>query len=181
MNLQQITADTAVIVRELAAHANLGPSQLMVFGVSTSEIAGARIGTSGAEDIATAVWDGLEEVRQERGFAVAFQCCEHLNRALVVERKVLERYGLEEVAAVPVLKAGGAMAACAFRQWTDACLAERVQAHAGIDLGDTLIGMHLRPVAVPFRPSIRQLGQAHVNAAWTRPKLIGGERACYTR
>ncbi len=181
MNLQQLTADTANIVRELAIHANLGPSHLMVLGVSTSEIAGARIGTSGAEDIATAVWNGLHEAQCERGFAIAFQCCEHLNRALVMERWTAERYAHEEVIAVPILKAGGAMAAHAFRQMEDACLVERVQAHAGIDIGDTLIGMHLRPVAVPFRPSMRQLGQAHVNAAWTRPKLIGGERACYTR
>ncbi|GIQ70843.1 TIGR01440 family protein [Xylanibacillus composti] len=181
MNLQQITANTAVIVRELAEHANLGPAHLIVMGVSTSEIAGARIGTSGAEDIAAAVWNGVQQVRREHGFAVAFQCCEHLNRALVVERRELVRFGLEEVAAVPILKAGGAMASHAFRQLEDACLAERIQAHAGIDIGDTLIGMHLRPVAVPFRPSLRQLGQAHVNAAWTRPKLIGGERACYTR
>ncbi|MFS8513318.1 MAG: DUF436 domain-containing protein, partial [Planifilum fulgidum] len=99
---------------------------------------------------------------------------------LVVTRAALERFGLEEVSAIPVPKAGGAMAAHAYRRMEEPVLVERVVADAGIDIGDTLIGMHLRPVAVPVRPSIRQIGQAHVTAAKTRPKLIGGARAVYT-
>jgi uncharacterized protein (TIGR01440 family) len=104
-----------------------------------------------------------------------------LNRALVVERQLLGRYPeLGEVSVIPVRKAGGSMAAYAFRHLQDACVVESIQAHAGIDIGDTLIGMHLRRVAVPVRPTVRTIGQAHVTMAVTRPKLIGGARAVYT-
>ncbi|HEX7056736.1 MAG TPA: TIGR01440 family protein [Bacilli bacterium] len=167
------------IVRELAAAANLRSGQCVVFGVSTSEVGGARIGTAGSEEIAAALYAGIERVRAEIGFYALFQCCEHLNRALVVERELLARERWEQVSAVPVPKAGGSMAAYAFRRLREPCLVEAVQADAGIDIGDTLIGMHVRRVAVPFRPSVRTLGGAHVNAAFSRPKLIGGARAVY--
>src|SRR5690606_9163932 len=108
-----------------------------------------------------------------------YQCCEHLNRALVVERTAAERYGLEIVHAVPVPRAGGSMAAFAYKQLERPCLAESIQAHAGIDIGDTFIGMHLKRVAVPIRPSIATSGEARVTMAFTRPKLIGGARAVY--
>ncbi|RCX19139.1 uncharacterized protein (TIGR01440 family) [Fontibacillus phaseoli] len=175
----EIRGQVAEILEELAEAAGLGPGRLVVIGVSTSEVAGARIGTGGAEHIAAELFDGIEEVRRRRGFDLAFQCCEHLNRALVVERQVLERMGLTEVAAVPVPKAGGSMAATAYKRLIEPCLAESLEAHAGIDIGETLIGMHLRRVAVPFRPTLRFVGKARVNAAWSRPKLIGGERAVY--
>ena len=110
---------------------------------------------------------------------LAAQCCEHLNRALVVERTVLERLRLTEVSAVPVPKAGGSMAAFAYKHLKDPCLVESIEAHGGIDIGETLIGMHLRRVAIPFRSTKRYVGKARVTAAWTRPKLIGGERAVY--
>jgi uncharacterized protein (TIGR01440 family) len=97
-----------------------------------------------------------------------------------LEREAAERYGLDEVAAVPVPKAGGSMGAYAFRHLNDAVLVESVRAHAGVDIGDTFIGMHLRPVAVPVRPTIRSIGRAHVTMAYSRPKLIGGARAVYT-
>ncbi|MFD1179170.1 TIGR01440 family protein [Paenibacillus puldeungensis] len=177
--LEKIREQVAEIVEEVAGAAQLGPHQLMVIGASTSEVAGKRIGTGGAEDIAAAIYTGIDQVRSKYGFDVAFQCCEHLNRALVLERAVLERLGLTEVAAVPVPKAGGSMAATAYRRFASPCLAETIEAHAGVDIGETLIGMHLRRVAVPFRPSIRSVGMARVTAAWTRPKLIGGERAVY--
>ncbi|MBW4839805.1 MAG: TIGR01440 family protein [Paenibacillaceae bacterium] len=177
--LGTIRTQVAAIAEEVAAVANLGPGKLLVVGASTSEVAGQRIGTGGAEDIAAELWAGIEQVRVKYGFDVAFQCCEHLNRALVVERAVLERFSLTEVAAVPVPKAGGSMAAAAYRRLSAPCLAEMLEAHAGIDIGETLIGMHLRRVAVPFRPSLRKVGQARVTAATTRPKLIGGERAVY--
>jgi uncharacterized protein (TIGR01440 family) len=109
-----------------------------------------------------------------------WQCCEHLNRALVTERVVAEAQGWSEVSAIPVPKAGGSMASFAYRQLKEPCLVESVQVHAGIDIGETMIGMHLRPVAVPLRPSIRSIGQARVNMAMTRPRLIGGARAVYT-
>lgn len=177
--LGKIREQAAEIARELAAAAKLGPGKLLVVGASTSEVAGKAIGTGGAEDIAAELFAGIALVQAEYGFDVAFQCCEHLNRALVVERAVLERLGLTEVAAVPVPKAGGSMAAAAYRRLSSPCLAESLEAHAGIDIGETLIGMHLRRVAVPFRPSRRAIGMARVTAARTRPKLIGGERAVY--
>ncbi|CAH0118093.1 hypothetical protein PAE9249_00558 [Paenibacillus sp. CECT 9249] len=169
------------VARELASAGNLRAGQLVVIGVSTSEVLGRHIGTSGTEEVAAALYTGLARAQADIGFHLAFQCCEHLNRALVVERAVLDAYGLDEVSAVPVAKAGGSMAAYAFRRMADPCLAETIQAHAGIDIGETLIGMHLRRVAVPLRPSVRQIGAARVTAAYTRPKLIGGERAVYGR
>ncbi|WP_127534261.1 TIGR01440 family protein [Paenibacillus kobensis] len=167
------------VVSELAAAGGLKRGQLVVIGCSTSEVLGQRIGTSGTTAAAAAIYGGIESVRREVGFYPVFQCCEHLNRALVLEREAAEKYGFEEVSAVPVPKAGGSMAAFAYRALGDAVLVESVRAHAGIDIGDTFIGMHLRPVAVPVRPSVREIGQAHVTMAVTRPKLIGGERAVY--
>ncbi|TKH33209.1 TIGR01440 family protein [Paenibacillus polymyxa] len=175
-----LEAQTASVVREIAEAASLKAGRLLVIGASTSEVAGSRIGTAGALDVAQQVLSGVESVRREYGFDVAFQCCEHLNRALVVERSLLERLGLMEVAAVPVRTAGGSMATVAYRSMDDACLAANVQAHAGIDIGETLIGMHLRPIVVPFRPSLRWIGEARVTAAFTRPPLIGGQRAVYS-
>ncbi|OUM94739.1 MAG: TIGR01440 family protein [Thermobacillus sp. ZCTH02-B1] len=177
--LQAIAQDTERCVRELAEAAGLKAGQLLVIGASTSEVIGRRIGTAGTTEVAAAIYAGIEAVRREIGFHPVFQCCEHLNRALVVTREAAERYGLVEVSAVPVPGAGGAMAAYAYRRLQDACLVESVQAHAGLDIGDTLIGMHLRPVAVPVRPSVRTIGEAHVTMARTRPKLIGGARAVY--
>lgn len=176
-----IAGDVATIVQELVHAARLGSGQLLVIGASTSEVAGQRIGSAGALPIARQIYAGVEAVRQEAGFYVAFQCCEHLNRSLVVERQVMELLRLEEVSAVPVPHAGGSMAAYAYSQMQAPCLVESVQAHAGIDIGDTFIGMHLRKVAVPIRPSIKAIGEAHVTMAYTRPKLIGGERAIYNR
>lgn len=175
-----IAAGVETCVRELAAAGGLRAGQLLVIGTSTSEVIGRHIGTSGTTAAASAIYEGIETVRRELGFIPLFQCCEHLNRALVTTREAAERYGLELVSAVPIPGAGGSMAAHAYRQLPDAVLVERVQAHAGIDIGDTLIGMHLRPVAVPVRPTVRSIGKAHVTMAFTRPKLIGGARAVYT-
>lgn len=178
--LEQLQQDMEEIVRELTKQAELSKGSLLVIGTSTSEVMGKRIGTSGgSEVIARSLFTGLDKVRQEVGFYPAFQCCEHLNRALVLEREAADKYGLEQVSAVPIPGAGGSMAAYAYRHIDRSVLVENIQAHAGIDIGDTLIGMHLRPVAVPVRPSIRKLGEAHVTMARTRPKLIGGARAVY--
>ncbi|WP_153980170.1 TIGR01440 family protein [Paenibacillus xylanilyticus] len=170
---------TVTILRELALAGKLGPGQIVVIGTSTSEVAGQKIGTSGAVDVAQQLLAGIREVQQEFGFEPVFQCCEHLNRALVMERSLLTRLGLTEVGAVPVPKAGGSMASAAYRSLNDPCLAEHVHAHAGVDIGETMIGMHLRHVAVPFRTTLRYIGEARVTTALTRPKLIGGERAVY--
>ncbi|GGF91970.1 TIGR01440 family protein [Paenibacillus abyssi] len=180
LDLRLIAGQVETVVRELVDAAKLGAGRLLVIGTSTSEVLGRHIGTSGTLEAARSIFDGVEVVRREVGFYPVYQCCEHLNRALVTTREAMERYGLEEVAAVPVPKAGGSMAAYAYRNLQAATLVETVQAHAGIDIGDTLIGMHLRRVAVPVRPSIRTIGAAHVTMAVTRPKLIGGARAVYT-
>ncbi|MDO3412127.1 TIGR01440 family protein [Saccharibacillus sp. CPCC 101409] len=174
-----IRRQTALVTRELAETAGLTNGKVLVVGTSTSEVAGKRIGTSGALEVAQSLLAGIREVADEFGFDVAYQCCEHLNRSLVLERSVLERLGLREVSAVPVPKAGGSMASAAYRSMREPALAETIEAHAGLDIGETLIGMHLRRVAVPLRLSIRQIGEARVNAALTRPPLVGGERAVY--
>lgn len=178
--LVSIANDVEKIVRELASAGGLKAGQLLVIGTSTSEVLGRHIGTSGTLETAAQIYAGVEAVRREIGFYPVYQCCEHLNRALVLSREAADKYGLDEVAAVPVPKAGGSMAAYAYRHLQEACLVETVQAHAGIDIGDTFIGMHLRRVAVPVRPSIRSIGAAHVTMAFTRPKLIGGTRAVYS-
>lgn len=147
--------------------------------IKTSEVAGRRIGTSGSEQIAEAVYKGLEELRDRTGIALAFQCREHLNRALVVEEETAKAYRLPVVFAIPVPKAGGSMASYAYKHMKAPVLVEQIEADAGIDIGDTFIGMHLKPVAVPVRVSQKQLGEAHVTLARTRPKLIGGVRAVY--
>lgn len=172
---------TCRALKELAEHADLTSGKLLVIGASSSEVGGHTIGTAGSDEIAAQLVDAFFEVQSEFSFELAVQCCEHLNRALVVTRKTLEIERLEEVSAVPVRHAGGAVAAEMYRRLPDSVLVEAVRAHAGIDIGDTLIGMHLRPVAVPIRLSLKEIGYAHVTAARTRPRLIGGARAMYTR
>lgn len=179
MDTAIIRQQVVQIAEELVAEIQLTEEHLLVIGVSTSEVIGKQIGTAGSDEVATALFEGLVEVQRKNGFHLSFQCCEHLNRALVVRRKTQEQFQLEEVSAVPVPQAGGAMASYAFRHLSDAVLVEQVKADAGIDIGDTLIGMHLKQVAVPVRPSIRKIGAAHVTMARTRPKLIGGARAVY--
>ncbi|UQZ84455.1 hypothetical protein SK3146_03701 [Paenibacillus konkukensis] len=175
-----IRAPMEQALRELVRAGGIQPGQIVVFGTSTSEVLGKHIGTSGTERVAEQLFAAIETVRAESGFYPAFQCCEHLNRALVVERAAMREYRLEQVAVVPVPRAGGSMASYAFKHLKDALVVETIEAHAGIDIGGTLIGMHLKRVAVPLRPSIRMIGQAYVQMAYTRPKLIGGARAVYT-
>ncbi|MGN0802714.1 MAG: TIGR01440 family protein [Candidatus Faecivicinus sp.] len=157
------------------------PVRLLVVGGSSSEMAGGTIGHQSTYELGEALAGAALDLARARGFDCAFQCCEHLNRALVVERSVAERCGYEIVCAVPQPKAGGSLATAAYRRMQDPVLVERIAADAGIDVGLTLIGMHLRAVAVPIRLSTAQIGCAAVTAARTRPKLIGGERAKYTR
>lgn len=156
------------------------PVKLLVIGGSSSEMAGGTIGHQSTFELGEALAEAVLNLGSERGFACAFQCCEHLNRALVVERETAEKYNLDIVCAVPQPKAGGSLATAAWRRMKDPVLAESVKADAGIDVGQTLIGMHLRAVAVPIRLSTKTIGAAPVTAARTRPRLIGGERAKYT-
>ncbi|PJZ01972.1 MULTISPECIES: TIGR01440 family protein [Bacillus] len=177
--MNEIKLKWSTMLSEFQEQAGLKQDQLFVLGCSTSEVAGSRIGTSGSEDIAESIYSGLAELKRKTGIHLAFQCCEHLNRALVVEEETAQLFRLPAVSAVPVPKAGGAMAAYAFKQMRSPVLVENIQADAGIDVGDTFIGMHLKPVAVPVRISQNSLGEAHVTLARTRPKLIGGVRAVY--
>jgi uncharacterized protein (TIGR01440 family) len=165
---------------EIIAAAALQPGQVLVVGCSTSEVAGERIGTAGNDAVAEAILEPLWEVTQAKGIYLACQCCEHLNRAIVVQQEAADRYNWEPVSAVPVPQAGGAFASRAMRRMPRAALVEEIQAHAGLDIGSTLIGMHLRRVAIPVRLSLNVIGRARLTAALTRPKLIGGERAVYT-
>ncbi len=175
----EIKRQTAAAADELLSLAGLKPGQILVVGCSTSEVRGARIGSSGSEEVAAGILAALRGSCRAKDVYLAVQCCEHLNRALVVEQPVAERYGLEEVSVVPVPKAGGALAARAMREFTAPVVVETIEAHAGLDIGSTLIGMHIKRVAVPVRLEQKIIGQATVTAARSRPKLIGGVRAVY--
>lgn len=166
-------------VAELATAAKLQEGKLLVVGCSTSEVRGGYIGKYSSLDVAEELFRALFEVQKEFGFDVAIQCCEHLNRALVMERHAAEARDYEEVNVVPVQHAGGSMATTAYATWSDPVLVEYVKADAGIDIGDTFIGMHLKHVAVPVRLSVTVIGSAHVTAARVRPKFVGGDRAQY--
>ncbi|TWT03522.1 TIGR01440 family protein [Planomicrobium sp. CPCC 101079] len=169
------------ILSELEQQIQFRKGQVFVIGCSTSEIAGKRIGTGGGLDIAESLFEPFEKFAARHKIHLAFQGCEHINRALTVERQTAEKYGWEPVSVIPVAKAGGSMSAYAFMNMKDPVVVEEVQAHAGIDIGQTMIGMHLKRVAVPVRTSVKLIGDAIISAATTRPKLIGGERARYTR
>ena len=169
----------AAITELTAQDKKFNPVKLLVIGCSSSEIAGGVIGHASAYELGEQVADEILTIAKENGFACAFQCCEHLNRALVMEREAAEKYGYEIVCVVPQPKAGGSLATAAYRAMVDPVVVQEVKADAGIDIGRTLIGMHLRPVAVPVRLKTDMIGEALVIAARTRPRLIGGERAKY--
>ncbi|MFJ7977762.1 TIGR01440 family protein [Peribacillus sp. NPDC096379] len=177
--LELIRSQFRTLLAEFQQEAGLTEKQLLVIGCSTSEVIGKRIGTEGTLDVANMLFTELQVFQKQIGAQLAFQCCEHLNRALVLDRETAESRRYEEVSVVPVRKAGGAMATAAYQQLANPVVVEHVQADAGIDIGDTFIGMHLKHVAVPIRSSVKEIGNAHVTMAKTRPKLIGGERAVY--
>ncbi|MBR6918197.1 MAG: TIGR01440 family protein [Clostridia bacterium] len=162
---------------ELCDTAKLKPGQILVVGCSSSEICGNRIGSTSNLEAAMAVFDGIYTALNERGVYLAAQCCEHLNRAIVIERAAATN--LDEVYAVPKPKAGGSFATAAYARLNDPAVVEEIRADAGLDIGDTFIGMHLKRVAVPVRLENKVIGSARVTAARTRPKYIGGERAVY--
>lgn len=176
----QIKEEAAKAVTELLEKANLKKGDIFVVGCSSSEITGNRIGTESVIEAAKAVHDAIAPLLAEKGIYLAAQCCEHLNRALIIEEEAAEKYGLEPVSVVPQKKAGGSFATETYLAMKNPVAVESVRAHAGIDIGGTLIGMHLKAVAVPVRLSIDHIGKAHILCARTRPKYIGGERAKYT-
>lgn len=178
-DLATLGRQTVQAAEELIKTAQLKPGQILVVGCSTSEVQGARIGSYGSEVVAARLLSSLLKVCSWYQVSLAVQCCEHLNRALVVEQAVAEKYNLEVVTVVPVAKAGGALAAEAMREFTNPAVVEAITAHAGLDIGSTLIGMHIKKVAIPVRLTQKCIGQAYLTAARSRPKLIGGARAVY--
>ena len=176
---EMIMAQVTKALLDLKTAGGLRPGAQMVVGCSTSEIAGGRIGKASVPQIGEWVARAALNFCQAQQLTPIFQCCEHLNRALVIPRAAAEKHGYRQVCAIPQPKAGGSVPAAAWRLMDDPCLVMAVQADAGLDIGDTLIGMHLRPVAVPFRGEISLVGRAHVAAAYSRLPYIGGERAVY--
>ena len=177
--LNKIKSDAALAINELIEISGIRSGEIMVIGCSSSELTGGTIGKASAPEAAEALLDAVYPILKEKGLFLAAQCCEHLNRALVLERECAEKYGLEIVSVVPKTKAGGSFATTAYENFNAPVVVEAIKAHAGVDIGSTLIGMHLRAVAVPVRLSMKQLGQANVTFARTRPKYIGGPRAQY--
>ena len=166
-----------LVMNEIIKKANLSKGNIVVVGCSTSEILGKKIGTNSAPEVAKEVFNGLNDSAKENEVFLAVQCCEHLNRAIVVERQA--SIGFEQVNVIPQPKAGGSLATMAYQNFADAVVVEEIKADAGIDIGLTLIGMHLKKVAVPVRLENNKIGEAIVVGARTRPKFVGGIRAVY--
>ena len=166
------------VMEELGEKAKLRPGNIVVVGCSTSEVAGAKIGTGSSPVIAEQIFAALQEYAKKHDLYLAVQCCEHLNRAIIVERSAVPN--AEIVNVVPQPKAGGSLATRAYSCFDDPVAVEEIRADAGIDIGLTLIGMHLKKVAVPLRLEHNRIGEALVVAARTRPKFIGGARAVYS-
>ena len=179
MELSELTAQARKATEELLEAAHLETGDVFVVGCSSSEIRGGRIGHDSSMEVAAAVLAGVLPPLQEQGVYLAAQCCEHLNRSIVIEREVAKQYGCQIVAAIPQPHAGGSWATNCWRTFKDPVLVEEVKA-AGMDIGGTLIGMHLRRVAVPVRLSMDHIGEAILLCARTRPPFIGGSRAVYS-
>ena len=176
---EDITVQAQRVMTELLEQAKLKPGALFVVGCSSSEMVGKRIGKGSSMDAAQAAFRGIYPLLQARGIHLAVQCCEHLNRVLIMERGVAEQKGYEIVNVMPQPHAGGSFAVTAWKTFEDPVAVETIQADAGMDIGGTLIGMHLRRVAVPVRTSVNRIGEAMVLCARTRPKYVGGPRAVY--
>ncbi len=166
-------------VEELISAAGLKSGDLLVIGCSSSEVIGEQIGKGSSMEAARALYQGIAPVLSRCGIFLAVQCCEHLNRALILEKEAAVRFGYEIVSVVPQPKAGGSFATAAYKAFEHPVAVEHIKADAGMDIGNTLIGMHLKDVAVPVRIRTREIGDAHVVCARTRPKYIGGPRAVY--
>lgn len=179
MELKDIELQTKEAVLEVLEQAKLQMGDVFVIGCSTSEVGGEKIGSASSMDIADAIYRGAHEALQPRGIFLAAQCCEHLNRAIILEREAAEAYGWEPVNVLPQPKAGGSFATTCWQNFAEPVAVEHIRAHAGMDIGGTLIGMHLREVAVPVRIAQKTIGEAIVLCARTRLKFIGGVRAHY--
>ena len=177
--LNDITNNAKKAIAELIEISKINSGDLLVIGCSSSEIVGGDIGKASSIEAAQAVFEGIYPLLKEKGIFIAAQCCEHLNRAIIIEQAAAQKFGLEIVNVVPQIKAGGSFATTVWKNMKNPVAVEHIKAHAGIDIGNTLIGMHLKEVAVPVRLSINKIGKAPIVCARTRPKFIGGERAVY--
>ena len=173
----ELTKQAEDITREVVEKAGLVKGQIFVVGCSSSEVCGDKIGTNSNLEVAQAVFKGIYDVLQEKGIYLAAQCCEHLNRAIIVERDAVPFSDIVNV--VPQPKAGGSFGTTAYKTFKQPVAVEEIKADAGIDIGGTLIGMHLKKVAVPLKLDHHTIGHANVLGARVRPKFIGGERAVY--
>ncbi|MDO5689269.1 MAG: TIGR01440 family protein [Tissierellia bacterium] len=179
MELSDIQNRVKEAARELLERSALRPGEVFVLGASTSEVLGFTIGKHSSEEVGETIVTTLLDELRPRGIFLAVQGCEHINRALVVERAAAEKYGWEIVTVIPALHAGGACSLAAYRHGEDPVMVEHITAKAGLDIGDTSIGMHIQFVQIPTRLKVKQIGHAHVTSLRSRPKLIGGPRAQY--
>ncbi|EOL47166.1 TIGR01440 family protein [Enterococcus phoeniculicola] len=179
MEKETLQKELTVIVNDVLKAAKLKKGNVFVLGCTTSEIVGGQIGKNSSQEVGQWVIETMKSILDSLGIYLGVQGCEHINRALVVERELAEAKGWEIVSVKPALHAGGACSVAAFEQFADPVEVEHILAQAGVDIGDTSIGMHVKHVQVPVRPSVKELGGAHVTALRSRPKYIGGPRAMY--
>ncbi len=177
--LNTIKESALTAVKELVEVAKLEKGDILVIGCSSSEMLGEKIGSHSSIEAAEAAFEGIYPYLKEKGIYLATQCCEHLNRAIIIEKEAAKTYGYDIVNVVPQPKAGGSFSTTAYKNFAEPVAVEQIKAKAGIDIGGTLIGMHLAPVAVPVRLSVNKIGMANIICARTRPKFIGGIRAIY--
>ena len=176
---KEIAIQTERVVKEILNNINFKNEQVFVIGCSTSAVQGFELGKKSSLSIAESILSSVLKLVDQYNIYVAVQCCEHLNRAIVVERQVLGKYKLEEVCVTPILGAGGALGEMAMKVFKDPVVVEKISAHVGMDVGGVLIGMHIKHVAVPLKLKNKKIGEANITAAFSRPKLIGGTRAVY--
>ena len=174
---ETIAQQTRQAAEELLSLTNLKKGSIVIIGCSSSEVTGGRIGTASNPEAAEAIFEALDSVFSPKGIYIAAQCCEHLNRAVIIEREALPNAPIVNV--LPQPKAGGSFATAAYRHFKAPVALESIQADAGLDIGGTLIGMHLKPVAVPLKLHVRKIGDAILIGARTRPKFVGGSCAVY--
>ncbi len=177
--IEMIEKETRLAVQQVLEQANLRMGDVFVIGCSSSEVCGEKIGSASNVEVAEAIYRGARDALLPHGVFLAAQCCEHLNRALIIEREVAETYGYEPVNVLPQPKAGGSFATACWKHFKQPVAVEHIKANAGLDIGGTLIGMHLKEVAVPVRIAQSTIGEARLTAARTRMKFIGGVRAHY--
>ncbi len=177
--MKDICLQAESAVKELISVAGLKSGSVLVVGCSTSEVVGSKIGTDSVPEVAEKLCLTIKAELDKHGIYLAAQCCEHLNRAIIIENELAQKIGIEIVNVVPQPKAGGSFATAAYKAFKAPVAIEEIKADAGLDIGQTLIGMHLKKVAVPVRLEVKQIGEAMLTAARVRPKFIGGSRAIY--